>query len=392
MTPTNHSSKPSGLSRRAFVKGALASGLLAACSRLATEAPTPTPSPPFTRVPLPVSPLATPSDSPQPQLTSTPWPSPTPAHYTRPSKLGLAVVSFSSPRIIEIIEAGQPAVVKIWGDLGSASVIKERSPHTLVIGQLAPKLDFTGWLDRKDDKPVELAASFVNQHADQYQSNAAIDYWEGFNEPLVGDAAAMQHYAAFEAERVRRMAELGYKCCVGNFATGTPNLELWREFFPALQAAAEHAGYLALHEYSAPVMQFGYGPNQLDAAADAGDEGWLTLRYRKVYRHILPPELCLPLVITECGVDGLVGSRPGPPGDGWRDFADYWQQIGLAPDGKTAYLDQLTWYDEELQKDDYVVGAAVFVFGASEGDYKSYEMLGGMADRFQSYLAAHPTR
>lgn len=401
------------VSRRAFLKGALATGGLAAlgaaCSWLAPEGVTPTPSPsataPATRLPLLSTPSASPSlapttpltapvspvNSPQPQPTRTPWPAPTPAHYVRPSKLGLAVVRFSSPQIMDVIEAGQPAVVKIWGDLGPAGAVKERSPKTLVVGRVSTQLDFKTWLKQKGKDPLELASNFVNEQADQYRANTAIDYWEGFNEPLIGDVATMQPFAAFEAERVRLMAGLGLRCCVGNFGTGTPELELWQEFLPALQAAQGSGGCLALHEYSAPVMQFGYGPNQMGSAPDAGDEGWLTVRYRKVYRHFLPPELHLPLIITECGVDGLVTPRPGPDGNGWRDFADYWVQNNLAPDGETAYVDQLTWYDEELQKDDYVIGAAIFAFGTQKGDYDSYEMLGSMADHLQSYLAAHPT-
>ena len=57
----------------------------------------------------------------------------------------------------------------------------------------------------------------------------------------------------------------------------------------------------------------------------------------------------------------------------------------IAPDGVTGYLDQLTWYDEELQKDDYVVGATIYAAGAD-----SYDVLGDMADKLVWYWSAHP--
>jgi hypothetical protein len=236
---------------------------------------------------------------------------------------------------------------------------------------------------------ASLATDLINKNLDKYQANINIDYWEGYNEPAVNSADLMAEYAAFEAERVKQMAALGYQCCIGNFSTGTPPLEQWAGFLPAFQAAQKYGGCLGLHEYSAPMMQFGFGRNQLDPGGDAGDEGWYTLRYRMVYRHQVPADLHVPLIITECGIDGLIEPRPGPGGAGWRDFVNYWKQNNIAPDGVTGYLDQLTWYDEELQKDDDVIGATIYAAGGA-GDKGSYDVLGDMADKLSWYWSAHP--
>ena len=47
------------------------------------------------------------------------------------------------------------------------------------------------------------------------------------------------------------------------------------------------------------------GKYQVNPDEDQGDEGWTTLRYRKVYRQFLIPSGLgsVPLVITECGID-----------------------------------------------------------------------------------------
>ena len=137
-------------------------------------------------------------------------------------------------------------------------------------------------------------------------------------------------------------------------------------------------------------MQFGFGRYQLDPNGDAGDEGWTTLRYRQAYRRQLPADARIPLIITECGVDGLVGSRPGPEGHGWRDFAKYWKQNNIAPDSVTGYLDQLTWYDQELQKDDYVTGATIYLIGSIDSLTGTYDVAGDMADKLAWYWSAHP--
>ena len=290
---------------------------------------------------------------------------------------------------MDIIESGQPQVVKIIDDLGSAGVVKERSPKTIVVGRISVDYDFRALHDKNGGDPARHAASFISKNLDKYKANSGVDYWEGYNEPSLDSPGFMANYAAFEAERVKQMDALGWKCCIGNFATGTPPLEQWASFVPALQAAQKQGSCLGLHEYSAPVMQFGYGRYQLDASGDSGDEGWYTLRYRKAYRHHIPADLRVPLIITECGVDGLIQPRPGPAGAGWRDFTKYWKQDNIAPDGITGYLDQLTWYDEELQKDDHVIGATIYVAGGGEGG-SSYELSGDMADKLAWYWGAHP--
>lgn len=202
----------------------------------------------------------------------------------------------------------------------------------------------------------------------------------------------MGKLAQLEAERVRLLAERGVRAVVGNFGTGQPPLEWWPAFRPAIEAARRHGGYLGLHEYSAPTIWFNTNRADLDFRAAAGDEGWLTLRYRKVYRQFLQPwDLQLPLVITETGVDGMVNDRPGPPGQGWKDFAGYWAEMGMGPDAAGNYVEQLAWYDSELQHDSYVLAAAVFAMTAS-WEWDSYQLLGEAAIILQQYVSVHPVR
>lgn len=80
-------------------------------------------------------------------------------------------------------------------------------------------------------------------------------------------------YAQFEIERMKLMAQYGLKCVIGNFATGTPPLELWPAFIPALQAARQYEALLGLHEYSCPWMWWMTGKHQLDPNEDQGGRG-----------------------------------------------------------------------------------------------------------------------
>ncbi len=52
---------------------------------------------------------------------------------------------------------------------------------------------------------------------------------------------------------------------------------------------------------------------------------------------------------------------------------------------------ELAWYDAELQRDDYVKGAAIFAAAASPG-WETYEILGEPAPILRQYLSVHPIR
>jgi hypothetical protein len=410
------------MDRRQFIRGAGFLGLLAfiqACrafnfertpvAQLSTSIPTNTPTslPSLTPTPAatPVSPVAsptpgstaTPTTTPTatPAATPTPTPSPTPYPPGPPSKLGLFITRHD-PKVLEIIEKGKPALITtLEVDGNYVKSMKEFSPTSLIVARL-----HTNPINLDED-PITMAHSLVDQIlplATDPKRMEAIDAWEGYNEPLADTPGRMKRLADLEAERARLLAENGVRAVLGNFATGHPPLELWPEFKPALDAIRQYNGYLGLHEYSAPVMQFMAGSFQLEPEhPDEGDEGWLTLRYRKAYRNFLNPMGYgdLSILITECGVDGLVQPRPGPEdARGWQDFVQTWLENGLRDDPPGVYMDQLIWYDQNLQQDDYVKGAAIFLAASNVGRWTSYDILGERAGRLgdllQQYLEVHP--
>jgi hypothetical protein len=397
------------LTRRAFVVGMTGglAALLAGC-RPRTPAPTPTP----TRTPRPATPSATltpeatatpaatltprPTDTPAlPTATFTPAPTPTPTASPFPpgpqTRLGV-FISRNDPKVFDLLRTGNVSLIKtLEYDPNFVADMKALSPQTLIIARLdLQQIDLGNLTDPKGE-----AAAFTQKvlsiMADP-RRKAAIDGWEAFNEPVAVDADQMARLAEFEAERTRLLAAEGIRSVVGNFATGHPDLPLWPAFRPALEAVIEHNGWLGLHEYSAPTMQYGTPQDPLGWGTDPEQEGWLTLRYRKAYREYLQPNgLNVPLLLTEVGIDGMVANRPGPPGKGWRDFGDYWDQLGMGRDTPGNYMEQLAWYDAQLQQDEYVQGAAIFAAAASPG-WETYEVLGEVEPFLLQYFSVHPTR
>jgi hypothetical protein len=403
---------------------ALASmGALAAAAGCGARAPQPTPTP--TRTPRvaaptgtptgtatagvspvalptdPVSPLATStaaatataSNTPPPPDTATPAPTPTPTATPFPpgpaTKLGL-FVSRNDPRIFDLLKTGNVALVKtLEYDPNFVADMKKISPTTVIVGRMdIPQVNLGEMNDPK--AAAQAFADNLLPIATEPRRQANIDAWEAFNEPTPGNPDEMSRLAEFEAQRVEIFAKAGVRSCIGNFSAGMPPLEWWPQFRPAIEAAIKHKGYLGLHEYSAPTMQFGTPEDPLGWAVNASDEGWITLRYRKVYRNYLQPnKLNIPLLLTEVGIDGLLGNRPGPQGKGWQDFAQYWASLGMGSDAPGNYIEQLAWYDAHLMEDSYVLGAAIFAAAASPG-WESYELLGETFPFLQQYLSVHP--
>ena len=279
------------------------------------------------------------------------------------SKLGLHVTRNSDPGIMAFVEAAQPAVLVGVGDLGWLADAKEVSPSTITLGR------FEETDQKMTGDPARRAQQFVVGNAARYLANPGVDYWLGWNEPAIDSPWQMEWYAAFEAERARLMSGLGLRVAVGNFSTGTPEANEFAAFLPAIEAAKEYGGVLALHEYSAPSMMDGVGLAIPGHEADS-DSGSLTLRYRNWYEHYLAPaRLIVPLVVTEAGIDGGVLSLRESPSGGWRDLDESSPGESLA-----SYVEQLSWYDDQLRRDPYVVGFAVFNAGDANGRWSSFDV------------------
>lgn len=310
----------------------------------------------------PVLPTETPSPTPTntPTATATRYvrklPDLPPTDELGPSKLGVHVVRNNNPLIMEFVRRAQPAVIKAVDDLGFLTEVKEASPRTITVGRhTIDTQDYSG-------NPEEAAQKYVEKYLNIFQSNPGVDYWEAWNEPDPNNNN-MIWYSRFEQERVRQMAKHGFRCAIGGFSTGVPEMDEFQLFLPAIDVAMQHGGVLSLHEYGAPDMYYLYG-DPLPGYPAYPDRGSLTFRYRWFYREFLEPAgMVIPLIITEAGIDGIIGNRPGPSGLGWADFQDYWEDQGLGETGVEAFINQLAWYDAGVRQDGYVIGFTVFTAG-----------------------------
>ncbi len=228
---------------------------------------------------------------------------------------------------------------------------------------------------------------------DRYLVNGRIDVWEDDNEVVPDNVREAQWYAAYCIEMMRHYESIGKKRANFNFATGTPDIrpgeenDIWPHLLPAIRHARDKGHYLALHEYMGPEADMGVGHRQVDIhrdlipnawhgrrdAAGNPDEsypyGYCPLRYRYIYDVYLRPAglADIPLLITECGCDGVDTITPkGMESGSYKHLRDhFWPSMGVDPDRH--YASMLEWYDQRLREDPYVIGAMIFTVGSRKG-------------------------
>ena len=274
------------------------------------------------------------------------------------NKLGFHVNRVSDDVFDAIIKV-RPRVIKtLHHDVSFWQRVKEALPDTFLVGRLyEPHQQFS---PDADVRGLEFAEKVLGQEINQY---GLMDAWEGYNECLAptGNLDDYDSLDRFQAAFGQRIKAAGMEPVGMNFGTGQYLGEDWVKHFPR---TLELYTYLGFHEYDWPDMW-----RLHQQGLDAGNGGmWLALRYRRIMepirekygdRHIA--------LITECGMTQAV--YPGLGDVGWRTELP-----------EERYWESLNWYNEELAKDGYVLGAAIFVVGAA-APWHSFESLGGIIDR-----------
>ncbi len=286
-----------------------------------------------------------------------------------PSKLGVhAIVDDGTTDFVQSVHdaGGHVAVVKGL-NFDFLKQVKEISPETITIGR---------WQDPQwegiaaEGDPKAAAATYMQMHMARWKPHKAyVDYWEILNEP---DPPVAGHVwlAQFFIEAMDIAESHGYRLALFSYSVGVPEIYEWQAIAETgIFARAQEGGHiLSLHEYANPMDErWGEalprypGQDSNDPSLPRyADRGVLTGRYRHLYRDILIPRgEVIPLVITECN---LAIDDPDERGE--------------------IFVEQMSWYDDRLREDDYVLGMAIFTLGNYGWDHFNYrEFLPDLAAR-----------
>jgi hypothetical protein len=350
-----------------------------------------------------------------------------------PSKLGPHFIG--TPGFERWLNAGVKVMKFDPMSLGASSQVPEG--NILVVGKLdqeEEQLGLTDWkaMMNQGRTPTETARIrfekqrdiFVGPNkprVDRYLVNSRIDAWEDDNEVVPDNVREAQWYNEYCIEMMRHYESIGKKRANFSFATGTPDIrpgqpdDIWPHLLPAVRHARDHGHYLAMHEYMGPEAELGVGWKQVDVqrkrqsntwhgrrgANNTPDEsypyGYCPLRYRYIYDTYMRPNglADMPLLITECGCDGVDAITPDDMEAGsYKHLRDhFWPRMGLDPD--VHYAAMLQWYDQRLREDPYVVGAMIFTVGSRPGAkdggqrWADFDIAGsGVEERILTYISA----
>lgn len=227
-------------------------------------------------------------------------------------------------------------------DTGSMELINlAKSKGLLILGRRAEQ-QFN--LDAPD-MYEEVRRYFYSAPAfpDMIAKFPQVDIWEGPNEVAVSDKDYMLKYATAMFYFADLMKQYGKRAGIGGWAVGNPDLGLWQYYRNAL---------VAVKDFNAVLTRHSYGP--LDV--------WYSYRHRQDELEFQKLGFTnTPVLITEYGADKL-GNFPGTWKEVWGDnIQAYWN-------------DYLKAFEEEIGKDNYVLGAHLFTVGSGGGPWNNFDV------------------
>jgi len=257
-------------------------------------------------------------------------------------------------RIAPTIQPSSPLVVKCVGDFGAALEAKQiiGNDRVLAIGRKAGE----GWegLDVHAEggtPPATIAAAhFAQVYEPAVKANPHIDIWEPCNEWSAHWSWQADFYIALAPHFEARGKRIGMYA----FSTGNPPAEAHTAIARACAALKSKGHILTSHEYGGVGVSI---PTLRDT------QPFHALRYRSLYATLKAQNAVVPLVISETG-----------------------QNAGFEFIGVEPFINDFSWYDAELSKDAYVIGATAWTLGNwAQANFQ--EALPALAD----YIATHPT-
>ena len=188
------------------------------------------------------------------------------------------------------------------------------------------------------------AVEFYNRVRPEMDKNRHVTIWEGPNEVSIWQAWVLQGFYDFYQKLIELYHADGFPIMAGQINTGWPYLpeDDGGGQSAVVGRAIQGADGVSFHEYDPTDLRL--------------NPGLCALRYRETIAYWRSLGLRVPPVyITELGLD----RTPGP------DFGHSGWKIITAddqyPDGNLqAYIEELCWYEAQIQADPDVVAATVF--------------------------------
>ncbi|MBI2908511.1 MAG: hypothetical protein HYX92_12775 [Chloroflexi bacterium] len=285
--------------------------------------------------------------APAPQVDPAP-----PQPVTRHSKMGVGVYSMGGGHLIHALKRIQPGVILLMDpDPAFARDVRKLFPNAFIVGRRYFR-----------EQPLDNPQLRGERAADHVAALAAplkgvVNAWVSYNEPLMsGDYEAYKLYNTFQVAFARKLqGTYGIPAVAANDGIGS----IWpADYVKYFADAVRESTYFGVHAYP-----------DLKSVSMKEEAEWHVLRYRLIHLALSQQGIERPFIITE---SGLADGFPG-----------YTTEHGFAND--------LAWFTNELDKDPYVVGHAIYgLFGAPWRDTADILPYPRLWDRIGQYQPKAP--
>lgn len=271
--------------------------------------------------------------------------------------------------VISYITELKPKIIKFLDpNLTNIQIVRELVPDGLLIYR---KWRPSQSLGSSEDEAFQIGIKFGQEIAgEEIVRRGLIDLVEGYNEVLGETAPAAEHrkFAKFQLGFQKGLENTPIKPIAFNFGTGNMNTDLIMKYYSEV---LDNYQWLGFHEYDWPTMDRLHRQGLTE-----GNKGmWLVLRYRRIMEPIIKIlGNNWSIIITECGMtQGVLGGQDIGFLHPQNTIQDNWSTYPT-PISNEDYWKTLLWYNSELMKDNYVIGACLFATGTLS-PWQSFEAI-----------------
>ena len=322
-------------------------------------------------------------------------------HITGPRQDAFDEVLRLRPKVVKTLDFSVDVMKRFKEEIPDLFLVGRLFVHPQDFGQLSG-----GTAQVARQRGLEMAEKIlreeVNRDIHHINGKPIFDAWESLNEVFPEHTASETHklYEDYQIAFGEKMLAEGFEPVAFNFSQGNGRGQQWLDLYPG---TLELYKYIGVHEYDWPTMDRLHniglnGPSEPHNLVPGAGEGrgndgmWRCLRYRRIMNEGIRQKFGdkHTVIITECGMtQGVWG---GPSGDlgPWSHELTVPNDIpgGVVPSPIPVedYWQTLLWYNNEIMRDDYVIGACLFVTGASGlAEWDTFEHLGHITDRIFAY-------